>query len=52
MENELFEVTKILNNLKHNDFSVNDYKLCESEADVVIALLEKRKADLENEPTV
>lgn len=48
----LFNITKVLNNLKNNDYTVNDYKMCKEEADVVIALLEDRKAELEYETSV
>lgn len=51
-ENELFELTKTLNNLKRHDYTVADYKMCKQEADVVMNLLHKRKVELENETTV
>lgn len=37
---DLFEVTKIINNIKNHNFSVADYKLCESEAKIVSFYLE------------
>lgn len=52
MAEELFEITKTLNNLKQHDFVVSDYKMCKQEADVVMDLLQKRKAELENETAV
>ena len=35
-----FEITKTINNIKNHDFSVADYKLCKSEADVVLEALD------------
>lgn len=44
---EKFEVTKIMNNLKQHNFQIQDYKICESEAKVIIDVLEKRLVGLE-----
>ena len=51
-EDELFEVTKTLNNMKKHDYTVADYRMCKKEADIVMPLLAKRKVELENETTV
>ena len=40
MDNELFEVTKIISNLKNHDYTVQNYKMVKDEADVVIKALE------------
>lgn len=40
MDNELFEVTKIISNLKNHEFSVQNYRMVKDEADVVIKALE------------
>ena len=45
--NRLFEVTKIINNLKHNDYEVADYKMCKDEADTTLFYLEWVKSVLE-----
>lgn len=37
---EIFEVTKIMSNLKNHDFSVQNYRMVKDEADVVIKALE------------
>ena len=49
MSEILFDVTKVLNNLKNHDYSVADYKMCKQEADLVIHILKLVKADLEND---
>lgn len=43
---EIFEVTKIMGNIKHNNFTVGDYKLCESESEVVMRALSMYLSDL------
>jgi len=43
---DMFDVTKILANIKNHDFSVADYKMCKDEADVVIYYLEWVKSVL------
>ena len=43
----LFEITKIINNIKGNDYTVGDYKMCQSEAEFIIPILENEKAGLE-----
>ena len=40
MQNDIFEVTKTLNNIKNHDFSVANYKMCKEEADICIKALE------------
>lgn len=40
MENELFEITRTMNNIKNHDFSVANYKMCKEEADLCIKALE------------
>ncbi len=36
----IFEVTKTLDNIKHHDFTVADYKMCKDEAEIVTESLE------------
>lgn len=43
---EQFNATKTLANLKHHDFSVQDYKMCKLESDLVQRALEKYITDL------
>ena len=33
--NEIFEITKIMNNIKNHDFSVQTYRMVKEEADIV-----------------
>ena len=44
--NEVFETTKIMANIKNHDFSVADYKMCKSESEVVMRALESYLSDL------
>lgn len=46
MIDELFETTKVLNNMKNNDYEVGNYKVGKEEADLIIRLLEKHKEEL------
>lgn len=46
MRDELFETTKVLNNMKNNDYEVGNYKVGKDEADLIIKLLEKHKDEL------
>jgi len=41
-----FEVTKTLNNIKQHDYTVSDYKMCKSEANIVSEALERYLTDL------
>ena len=43
MTNELFEITKILNNIKNHDFSVADLKITKKESEVIAMCLETQK---------
>ena len=43
---EIFEVTKIISNVRHNNYIVGDYKLCESESKVVLRALEEYLANI------
>ena len=47
MQNDIFEVTKTLNNIKNHDFSVANYKMCKEEANYCIKALELLKKSLE-----
>ncbi len=47
--NEIFEVTKIMNNLKNHDFTVQNYKMTVEESDVVIRALGNYLLDLKND---
>jgi hypothetical protein len=42
MNDEILELTNILDNLKGNNYEVCDYKMPEKEAKMVIAILEQR----------
>ena len=44
--NEIFETTKIMTNIRNHDFSVADYKMCKSESEVVMRALESYLSDL------
>lgn len=44
--NEIFEATKTMNNLKNHDFSVANYKMCELESKVVMRALSVYLSDL------
>ena len=46
---ELFEVTKVLNNLSQHNFDIADYKLCKQEAEVVVKSLELYRLGLNME---
>jgi hypothetical protein len=46
MNNEILELTNILDNLKGNNYEVCDYKMPEKEAKMVIAILEQRLGDI------
>lgn len=41
MDNKVFEVTKTISNISHNNFDIGDYKMCKQEADIVLVALEK-----------
>ena len=41
-----FEVTKTLSNIKKHDFTISDYKLSKSEADIVEKALTQNLADI------
>ena len=43
---EIFEVTKIISNIRNNNYTVGDYKLCESESKVVLRALEEYLANI------
>ena len=47
MNEEIFEVTKTLSNVRNHDYTVGDYKMCKSESDVCIKALELLKKSLE-----
>ena len=38
-DNEIFEVTKIINNLNQHNFNVQNYRMSKDEAEVVIKVL-------------
>ena len=46
MNDEILDITNILDNLKNNNFEVCDYKMPEKEAKMVIAILEQRLDDI------
>ena len=46
---ELFEVTKVINNLRQHNFEIADYKLCKQEAEVVAQALELYRLGLKME---
>ena len=43
MTNEIFEITKIMNNIKNHDFSVADLKITKEESDIITMCLETQK---------
>lgn len=43
MTDELFEITKILNNIKNHDFSVADLKITKAESEVITMCLKTQK---------
>lgn len=47
--NEIFEVTKIMSNLKNHDFTVQTYRMVKEEADVVVRALGNYLLDLKND---
>ena len=40
MTDELFEIIKIMNNIKNHDFSVADLKICKEDAEIITMCLE------------
>ena len=47
MSNEIFEITKIMNNIKNHDFSVADFKITGAEGEIIVRCLKKEKEALE-----
>ena len=47
MDDKRFEVTKTISNISHNDYDVNDYKMCRKEADIVLEALRYYQRGLE-----
>ena len=45
--NELFEITKIMNNIKNHDFTVADLKITKDESEIIAKALFKYKFILE-----
>ena len=43
MTDELFEITKIMNNIKNHDFSVADLKITKAESEIITMCLETQK---------
>lgn len=43
MTDELFEITKIMNNIKNHDFSVADLKITKEESEIITMCLETQK---------
>lgn len=43
MTDELFEITKIMNNIKNHDFSVADLKISKAESEIITMCLETQK---------
>ena len=43
---EIFEITKIMSNIRNSDFTVADYKMCKSESEVVMRALTLYLSDL------
>lgn len=39
----LFEITKIMSNIKHHDFDIGDFKLCKKDSEVVMNALDAFK---------
>lgn len=48
MEDKKFEVTKTISNISHNNFDIEDYKMCRAEADIVLEALRNYLNDLES----
>ena len=48
-DNEIFEVTKIINNLNQHNFTVQTYRMSKDEADLVIKVLKNYLLDLKND---
>lgn len=44
---EVFEITKTMSNIRNHDFTVADYKMCPQESDVVLRALEHYKKAIE-----
>ena len=47
MNSYLFEITKIINNIKNHDFSVADFKITGAEGEIIMRCLKKEKEALE-----
>ena len=47
--NEIFEVTKIINNLNQHNFTVQTYRMSKEEAEVVMRALGNYLLDLKND---
>jgi len=43
---EIFEITKIMSNIRNHDFTVADYKICKSESEAVMRALSLYLSDL------
>ena len=43
MTDELFEITKIMNNIKNHDFSVANLKITKEESEIIMMCLETQK---------
>lgn len=52
MSNEIFEITKIMNNIKNHDFSVADFKITGAEGEIIMRCLKKEKEALEYDEKV
>lgn len=48
MDNKVFEVTKTISNISHNNFDIGDYKMCKTEADIVLEALRNYLNELES----
>lgn len=46
MTEEIFQVTKIMSNIKNHDFSVSDLKITKAESELIYKYLAKKRNEL------
>lgn len=46
---EIFEVTKVMNNIKNHDFSVQTYRATKEESEILLKALKNYLLDLKND---